>query len=346
MKQIYYKRTGVLDDMKMSFFDYIMYNIVIKWVVVILLMVIISCVSKNMFEKWEQSKLIILMHILLALTSGFFIYFVFIFTVLAIDQNFKFSLFWEYFIDEYMQFLDYNMLVYFSMIGIIYGYYYLKRIKLIEEQKSKLEYQLVSTRLKVLQSQLHPHFLFNTLNSIHSLMDTNTIKSKEMIVDLGDILREVLDNKDKNLIELQDELHLLNKYINIKKTRFSDHLNFHISIEDDLENVLVPNMLIQPIVENAIKHGYNKNILKLNVYLFIYKRANKLIIKVENNGKKINNKTSTLLNKGTGLSNINDRLQSLFNTNYELKIYNENKKVITKVCFPIKLAISELSTED
>ena len=111
---------------------------------------------------------------------------------------------------------------------------------------------------------MHPHFLFNSLNSIHSLMDISIEKSKSMVVDLSDLLRNVLDKKDQNLIELQEELFILKKYIHIKETRFSDQLDIQLNVEEGLENILVPNMLIQPIVENSTKHGYGKEHISLN----------------------------------------------------------------------------------
>nr|WP_321235706.1 histidine kinase [uncultured Psychroserpens sp.] len=312
-----------------------------EFIGVVIYMSIASILVNYTIQKKKSWKLSTLLHILIALTLPVFTWMIYF---IITEWKFNSLKLTEFFIDRYIRVVDYYLILYFLLLGLIYVYFYVKRIQISKIQNAKLKEQLSNTRLKFLQSQMHPHFLFNTLNSIHSLMDSDLKKSKEMIVDLSDVLREVLEHKDQNLIELQDELHLLYKYINIKKTRFSDHLNFYLNIKDGLENVLVPNMFLQPIVENAIKHGYSKNVLQLDVFLFIYKKENNLVVKVENNGEKIKENTATLLKKGTGLSNINDRLQTLFETDYEFKIYNKSNRVITKVCFPIKMSISKIST--
>ncbi|WOD42152.1 sensor histidine kinase [Hwangdonia lutea] len=243
---------------------------------------------------------------------------------------------------HYFNVVDLNFLIYTSMLGIILTYNYIKHIKKAQKEKADLTIQLTNQKMKFLQSQMQPHFLFNTLNGIHSLMDINIEKSKTMVVDLSDLLRSVLDKKDENLIELQEELEILKKYIHIKKTRFSDQLNIQLNVEAGLENILVPNMLIQPIVENSTKHGYGTEFISLEIIIDIYKKNDKLIIKVQNDGTALSEKYPTLLKKGTGLNNIKERLDTLYGINYKLKIFNESNKVITKVSFPIKLSISKI----
>jgi len=166
-----------------------------------------------------------------------------------------------------------------------------------------------------------------------------------MVVDLSDLLRNVLDKKDDNLIELQEEIEILKKYIHIKKTRFSDQLNIHLNIEDGLENILVPNMLIQPIVENSTKHGYSAEFIALEIIINVYKKNDKLVIKIQNDGKALKEKLPTLLKKGTGLNNIKERLDTLYGNHYKLNIYNEANKVITKISIPVKLSVSKIEKD-
>ena len=344
VKLLYYKDNGAFENLEIPFFNYVLYNIVLKWIVVILIMIVISYATKSMFDRWGISKKIIWIHLLIAISIGLFIFFIMTFVITLIDQNILFENFWQIYWSEYIQFLDYNFLVYFSMIGVIYVYYYIKRVRHIEKQKSKLEVQLSFVKLKFLQSQIRPHFLFNTLNNIHSLIDIDTKKSKEIIVDLSTILRELLNQENKNLIELQDEISILNKYININKTRFSSQLNFIVEIEDGLENVLVPNMLLQPIIENSIKHGMiSKKPLIVN--LKVFKTGNKLNVKVSNDGNFIKGKLSDLMEKGTGLRNIIDRLKTLYDSNFTYNMTNTTNGVLTKISIPIKLSISELERE-
>ncbi|MFD1161809.1 sensor histidine kinase [Hwangdonia seohaensis] len=321
------------------------FNNVLDWCLIIIFMVFIAITTKYLMSKKTKLILIAFIHL-------FFSFFIGAFTIgisWCIDMlrnpsdevNFSF----EELCITFIRLVDLHFLIYISLVALIYMYYYLKKVEESKIQTIKLQEQLSKSHLKFLQSQMHPHFLFNTLNGIHSLMDINIEKSKTMVVDLSDLLRNVLDKKDENLIELQEELKILKKYIHIKKTRFSDQLNIHLNIEAGLENVLVPNMLIQPIVENSTKHGYGTEFISLEIIIDIYKKNEKLIVKVQNDGKALKEKLPALLKKGTGLKNIKERLASLYGNNYKFKIYNESGKVVTKVSFPIKLSISKIEKE-
>ncbi len=318
---------------------FIFYNL-LDWFLIIVFMIFIAFTTKYLIRK--KTKLIYIFSIHL-----FFSFFIGAFTlsISSIIENLNASgtaRSFKSLFASYISLIDLHFLIYLSLVTIIYMYYYFQKNQENTIKTSKLQEQLTKARLKFLQSQMHPHFLFNTLNGIHSLIDIDPNKSKSIIVDLSDILRNVLEKKDQNLIELQDELSILRKYISIKKIRFSDQLNFQINIEDGMDNILVPNMLIQPLVENAIKHGYDKEHLFLEVIINIYQRKDILIIKIENNGKKINEELPLLLKKGTGLNNIKERLSTLYQNNCELKIFNEENRVITRIKLPIQLSISEI----
>ncbi|MFI1771919.1 sensor histidine kinase [Thalassobellus citreus] len=298
----------------------------------------------NQKVKWKN---IIIIHSIISLAFSWLIFLIAIIITLFVE-GFKLNydkILASLSFKHYMSVIDFNFLIYTSMLGIILTYNYIKYIKQVQKEKAGLSIKLINEKMKFLQSQMHPHFLFNTLNGIHSLMDIDINKSKTMIVDLSDLLRNVLDKKDENLIELQEELTILKKYINLNKTRFSDQLKFHINIEENLENILVPNMLIQPIIENATKHGYNKNHTTMEIYLSIKKKGNLLIITIENNGKLLTENFQTLLKKGSGLNNIKERLEALYKSEHEFCIYNNYNKVITKIGFPIEISVSEISDE-
>src|SRR5690606_39068365 len=130
--------------------------------------------------------------------------------------------------------------------------------------------------------------------SIYTMIDIDLQKTKNLIVDLSDILREVLNQKDQNLIELQDELFILKKYINIIKVRFSDHISFTEDIESGLENYLAPNMLLQPLIENAIIHGITKKVKQLRVTIKINKKEDHLFFLIKNNGDLLKDDAETL----------------------------------------------------
>ena len=202
------------------------------------------------------------------------------------------------------------------MVGIINVYYYIKKVKDINLQKSQLETQIANTRLKMLKSQLHPHFMFNTLNTISSLIEEDIEKSQNLIADFGDLFREILEFKDQNLISLKQEISLLDKYIDIISVRFSDHLVIRKKIEPGLENVRVPSLIIQPLLENAVKYGYSYNVTELNINLKIFKEGDYLSILIENDGTLLENSFDELLSQGLGIQNTNDRLQTLFENDH------------------------------
>ncbi len=309
---------------------------------VILYMILVSIIVNFFIRKKTPLWIVTLFHLTVPITLPQFTWTIYHIPEIIKENSLKSLEFTDFYISRYVLNIKYYYTLYFLILGIIYLYFYLKKLQKNKIQTADLRAQLSDTKLKFLQSQIHPHFLFNTLNSIHSLVDIDASKSKNMIVNLSELLRNVLEKKNENLIEFQDELSILNKYISINKIRFSERLKFHIVIEDGLENILVPNMLIQPIIENAIKHGYNKEHIMLEVSIHIRIKFNMLFIRIENNGKKLSHKLSHLLKKGNGLSNIKDRLHTLYTDNHEFKMFNQNNKVITTIAVPIQLSISEI----
>ncbi len=327
---------------KTNWGEFIFGNI-LDWFLITIFMVFIAITTKYLIVKKTKFAYIIAFHL-------FFSFFIGAFTVgiswgieLLSNPEMEFKSGLSGVIRGYIGLIDLHFLIYLSLVTIIYMYYYFKKTQESKLQTIKLQDQLSQAHLKFLQSQMHPHFLFNTLNGIHSLIDINVEKSKAIIVDLSDLLRNVLDKKDQNLIELQDELDILKKYIHIKKTRFSDQLTFNLEVEEGLENVLVPNMILQPIIENSTKHGFSDTHKTIAVSISIKKHKDRVKVNIENTGRPINKPQSSLLKNGNGLSNINERLKTLYKTDYNLKIYNRNNKVITEIIFPLQFSISEIA---
>jgi len=304
----------------------------------ILFTIFIIFTTKKMIEKKIPWKFIVIIHFFFSFFFGIFTYFGSLFISISVgdykysDLNIKNSLL------ELIQNMDYNFIIYFATISIIYAYNYLNKVKLAQVQKLQLESQLTNTKMTILKSQLHPHFLFNTLNSIHSLMDSDKKKSQDMLVDLSELLREIVGYKEENLIELQDEVSLLKKYLDIIKVRFSDDLKIDLKTHKNLEHVLVPSMMLQPIVENSIKHGFSKNNIKLVVSITIFKEEDNIIFIIHNNGKILDLSLDDLILKGLGIKNAIERLKTLYTNDYSFKFYNSKVGVTTKIVIPYRIA--------
>lgn len=299
-------------------------------------MVLIAISTKRFLNKNYSWIKIISIHTLFSLLIGLVIrlvidiYSIIIGRFSIAEYDFEASIF------RFMYVIDLNFLIYFAMVFIIYTYYYLKQVKEAEKQQSKLESQLVNTRMKMLSAQLQPHFLFNTLNSIAVLTDIDAGKAKDTIADLSDFLREILYNSESNRITLEKELRILEYYLNILNVRFSDHLQINKEIDESLLSKKVPALLLQPIIENSIKHGYSYNHTDLQLTIHVFSEDKFLVIAVENNGKLVEVNHAVLLKKGMGLANINDRLQNLYAKDYFFEIRNklDNKGVETIIKIP------------
>jgi two-component system, LytTR family, sensor kinase len=188
--------------------------------------------------------------------------------------------------------------------------------KKLEEQ----ERLLVEARLAALTSQINPHFLFNTLNSVSSLIRTNPNQARVMVFKLSKVLRRLL-RKHENFSALRDELNFIEDYLSIEVVRFGDKLRFEKDAADDTLDMLVPSMLLQPLVENSIKHGLSNKVEGGTIRIRTYRSEAKLHLLVEDDGVGIpETKLATLLEQGIGVSNVNERLKVLFGNQYRMWI--------------------------
>jgi two-component system LytT family sensor kinase len=191
--------------------------------------------------------------------------------------------------------------------------------KKLEEQ----ERLLAEARLSALKSQINPHFLFNTLNSVSSLIRTNPDLARLMVVRLSKVLRRLL-RKHENFSTLRDELNFIEDYLSIEVVRFGDKLKFEKHVEDSTLDILVPSMLLQPLVENSIKHGLSSKVEGGTIRIRAQRADSKLHLLVEDDGIGIpESKLATLLDRGIGVSNVNERLKVLFGNEYRMWIESQ-----------------------
>ena len=189
--------------------------------------------------------------------------------------------------------------------------------------EAKLEEQqrlLMQARLEALTSQINPHFLFNTLNSVSALIRTDPAKARVMVTKLSRILRRRL-RKHENLSPLRDELEFINDYLSIEVTRFGDKLRFAEAVEPGTLDMLIPSMLLQPLVENSIKHGLSAKVEGGTITLEAKLVEGRLHIVVADDGAGISQeKLAGLKDSGIGVSNVTERLKVLYGADYRMWI--------------------------
>jgi len=213
---------------------------------------------------------------------------------------------------------------YLFQIAIIYAYEFVHNLREEITRKKDLEIKLGISKLQLLRSQLQPHFLFNSLNSVVSIIDENKVKAQEMLINLSDFLRITLNSDFKKLVTLEEELENVGKYLSIEKIRFEDQLEYTIHMDDGASKLLVPSFILQPIVENAIKHGFQGKSGKLTILLEINSKDRMIIVK--NNGQELTN-----VIESHGLANVRKRLE-LYNPNgVSFRLYQEDGWVINEI---------------
>ncbi|MGA2275358.1 MAG: sensor histidine kinase [Bryobacteraceae bacterium] len=189
--------------------------------------------------------------------------------------------------------------------------------------EKKLEEQqrlLVEARLAALTSQINPHFLFNTLNSVSSLIRTDPNQARVMVVKLSKVLRRLL-RKHENFSSLRAELSFIEDYLAIEVVRFGDKLHFEKDVAEDTLDMLVPSMLLQPLVENSIKHGIGGKVEGGTIRIRTRRGGSRLELLVEDDGIGIpEEKLATVLDHGIGVSNVHERLKVLFGNDYRMWI--------------------------
>ena len=218
------------------------------------------------------------------------------------------------------QFL-FGMIQYFLVAGIFYTIIYYRNYKQKELQEAELKILTRDAELKALKLQMNPHFLFNSLNSINALITRNPSLARKMISRLSELLRMSLETHDQLLIPLKQELNLVHQYLEIERIRFEDKMIYKEEIEPGLLSKPFPAMLLQPLLENAVKHGIANSRSGGVIELKIFKNHNRMqgtIVNTSSDKSQLKNIKSN--GNGMGISNIRSRLDRLYGNSYLLQI--------------------------
>lgn len=213
-----------------------------------------------------------------------------------------------------------NLWVYASVIAVVMVFEYHQKFRERELQTSQLQTQLVQAQLKMLRMQLNPHFLFNTLHNISALMHKDVHAAEQMLVRLSDMLRSTLENEGEPEVTLKQELEFLDNYLTIQQIRFGDRLKVEVNVDPGVLDAKVPNLLLQPIVENAVVHGIAPYTAQGRVEISAERRGPKLLLQVRDNGPGLADGEELI--EGIGLRNTRERLQRMYGEFQRLEVEN------------------------
>ena len=233
------------------------------------------------------------------------------------------ALFWPRFLSRMQGSVGSDLLVYGAVIGVCYALDYYRKYRERELLASRLEAQLAQAQLDSLRMQLHPHFLFNTLNGIVGLVRDNKNRAAvSMLVGLSDLLRHTLEHSAKQEVELREELNFIKLYLGIQEMRFSDRLQVELDIDPATMKALVPNLILQPLAENALRHGIGRSAALGLVGISSQVQGDSLRLTVYDNGPGLPDNWQLNGSKGIGLANTAARLQQLYDEGHRLDIRN------------------------
>ena len=246
---------------------------------------------------------------------------------------------WTSFVQrQFLQNLDWTLMVYSTIVGLSYALAYYRDSQARAVKEAQLETRLAEARLRTLEAELHPHFLFNTLHAISSLVHTNPEAADRMISRLSDLLRITFDRTGSAGISLQEELAFLQKYLEIEQTRFHDRLSVRFDIDPETLDAEVPRLILQPLVENAIKHGLSPKPGAGLVQISSRRRGHKLWVEVSDNGVGLSAGARAQLRSGIGLSNTRDRLECMYGPAHRIEFSDGTKGLAVRLEIPFHSA--------
>jgi two-component system, LytTR family, sensor kinase len=222
-----------------------------------------------------------------------------------------------------------GLLFYALLVSVYYSYLYSQHNREKQLKESEWQHQIRKAQLNTLKSQINPHFLFNSLNSIASLTLSNPEKAHAMVIALSDFMRYSLRNHQDNMVTFEVELRNIGLYLSIEKIRFGNNLIYRLEVDDDCNSKLIPNLILQPIFENAIKYGVYETSRPVEIVLEAKKLPDCMEIKVTND---FDPESVPHKGEGVGLTNINDRLRLLYGSSRLLSAeMGENRFTVTMI---------------
>ena len=233
-----------------------------------------------------------------------------------------------------------NLFIYWLILsaGLIFSYYERYQNEMLKA--SKLDAQLSNARLQALQMQIQPHFLFNTLHSISALVLKNENRDAvKMINRLSELLRLTLDKIETQVLTLEDELEFTRRYLEIERIRFQDRLTVEWEIDAKALQAEVPTLILQPLVENAMRHAVDSTSGASRIVIAVQLQNNKLLLEVRDDGKDLKKVSEQNNGDGLGLKNTRARLAELYGADYSFSLKRiSDDRTIAQIVIPFRPA--------
>ncbi len=232
---------------------------------------------------------------------------------------------------------------YIITVGVYYVINYFQGLQKKENEKSELALKNKEMQISLLKSQINPHFLFNTLNSISTLVNSSKEQARKVITQLSDIFRYALDAHSDEMVKLANEIEFIENYIRIQQVRFGDRLKFVKEIDPTCLNLMIPPMILQPLVENSVKYGIAPKREGGTIFLSVRRSGRIVLFEVKDNGLGINaKKVMDGSSSGVGMSNTDMRLKSYFGSQSGLRVRATDRGyAVTFFIEDTKLAVSK-----
>jgi two-component system LytT family sensor kinase len=234
-----------------------------------------------------------------------------------------------------------DVLAYVSLAGFAHAVHFYRRFRDRERRALALESSLARARLSALQAQLQPHFLFNTLNAIAALLRRDARAAEATLTSLSELLRLALSQSNRQEISLREEMQFLDRYLEIQQTRFGERLRVETEIQPETLECLVPTLILQPLAENAIRHGIEPSATAGTVKVSAHRHDGRLEIRVEDDGVGLASESFSDKGNGIGLSNLRARLQELYGSDHSMEVASRREGgVAVKIAIPCRTATS------
>lgn len=229
-----------------------------------------------------------------------------------------------------------SVLTYWTVLWVAHGLAYYRESQARMVRTAELTAQLSQARLEALRAQLHPHFLFNTLHAISAFVRQEPEKAEIMLAELGELLRIAMEGANEPTVPLSREMEFIDRYLSIQKARLGDRLHVDVDVPPDLGDAQVPNLLLQPLVENAVEHGISNRLGEGKLWIRASRKNGSLLLEVEDDGPGLPDEKLDPANWRVGLRNTRDRLAQLYGPKQRFELANsDNGGLCVRVLIPL-----------